>query len=270
MLTPDDLEALLESALARVGEPVDVNGARKALPAGKKPKREQVQAVLEKLVDDGRLHRWPGRATKFSAVSPQSFTREQVLQVLAAGPLPEAEIKKKLPASARSLVKAALAALVKERIVLKHPKLARRDPYGLHPPSAVAYLAPEVALMFKRLMKLGFKEADLQLALRRYTGAAVHDDVSADRSAEILAAMSGLNSQASRGALVYVAELRAALTNQFRDKESFDRAVLELAKEGKVQLQANPWPGRLSEGEKNALIPNGQGGFFDAIGIRLE
>jgi hypothetical protein len=37
-----------------------------------------------------------------------------------------------------------------------------------------------------------------------------------------------------------------------------------------VQLQSHAWPGRLSDSEKNALIPNGRGSFFDAIGLRLE
>jgi len=85
MLIPDDLEPLLESALARLGEPVDVKTARKVLPAGRKPKMEQVQAVLEKLVAGGRVHRWPD-GKKFSTVSPQAFAREQVLQALATAP----------------------------------------------------------------------------------------------------------------------------------------------------------------------------------------
>ena len=269
MLIPDDLEPLLESALARLGEPVDVKTARKVLPAGRKPKMEQVQAVLEKLVAGGRVHRWPD-GKKFSTVSPQAFAREQVLQALATAPLTETDIKKKVSASVRPLVKAAIAALEKERRVLKHPKLGTRQPYGLGPPDALAYLAPKVAAMFKPLMKLGFTEADLQGALRRYTDPVTPDVVAVDESVDIVAAMLRLNTQASRGALIYVSELRAALNDQFRDKESFDRAILKLAKDGKVQLQASAWPGRLSESDKNALIPNGQGGFFDAIGIRLE
>ena len=119
-------------------------------------------------------------------------------------------------------------------------------------------------------MKLEFKESELQLALRRYAGTGATENDAQDGAQEILAAMSRLNSQASRGALVYLADLRAALARQYRDKDAFDRAVLALAEEGKVQLQSHAWPGRLSDDEKNALIPNGRGGFFDAIGLRLE
>jgi hypothetical protein len=289
----DDLDALLEAALARAGEPLNVAAVLKALPAGKKPAKRAVQAQLADLVQKGRIHRWPGAAVKFSAVGPQSFARDQVLRALSSGPFTEVEIKQRVHKSAKPLVKAALAALIGERVVMKHPKLGRRVPFGLGPPDAADYLPAEIATAFKRLMKMGFTEADLHSALHRHVGgvqekimdaatetqSALHHHVGgvqgtrvpADNGAqEILTAMPRLNSQASRGALVYLADLRAALTQQFPDKESFDHAVLELAKQGKVQLQSHAWPGRLSDSDRNALVANGRGGFFDAIGLRLE
>ena len=56
------------------------------------------------------------------------------------------------------------------------------------------------------------------------------------------------------GSRLALAELRARLP--------------ALAKAGRIFRW--PGPGRLSEAEKRALIDNGRGGFFDAIGIRLE
>lgn len=154
---------------------------------------------------------------------------------------------------------------------MPHPKLGTKKPFGLDPPDAVDYLPAEIEAAFRKLTKMGFKEAELQRALRRYVGHPDADDgVLPEGGQAILAAMARLNSQLSRGALVYLTELRAALTQQFRDKDAFDRGVLELAKQGKVQLQSHAWPGRLSDQEKNALVPNGRGGFFDAIGLRLE
>jgi hypothetical protein len=271
MSAEDELDALLQAALARADEPLTVAAVLKALPAGRKPGKAEVQDRLGKLAQASRVHRWPGAAVKFSAVSPQSFAREQVLRVLAPGPLTEGEIRQQVPRSAKPLVKAALAALTDVQVVMKHPKLGKRQPFGLGPPDALDYLPAEIDTAFKRLMKLGFEEAELQSALRRYAGGVADADAPAgDGAQEILAAMPRLNTQASRGALVYVAQLRAALTHRFRDKESFDHAVLELARQGKVQLQSHAWPGRLSDSEKNALVPNGRGGYFDAIGLRLE
>ena len=267
----DDLDSFLETALIRADEPLNLAAVIKALPAGKKPKQEEVRARLHGLVDAGRIHRWPGKAEKFAALSAQSLAREQVLRALSRGPLTESEIKGKLPTSLKTLVKSALGALVAEKTVTKHPKLGTRQPFGVGPPAAADYLPAEIAKAFKQLMKLGFGEPELRAALRRYAGGVEEVVGPTDAGAqEILAAMPRLNHQASRGALVYVAELRAALTQRFPDKPSFDRAVLELAEQGKVQLQSHAWPGRLSEGDKQALIPNGHGGFFDAIGLRLE
>lgn len=268
-LSTDDLKAMLETAIVRATAPLSVTAATKALPAGKKPNKEQVQICLGKLVKDGRVHQWPSK--KFWGVNPESFVREQVLRALSSGPLTETAIKNKVPSSAKSLVKMALAALVKEGAVMPHPKLGTKKPFGLGRPDAVDYLHAEIEAAFGKLSKMGFKAAELQRALRRCVGHPDKDDgVLPEGGEAILAAMARLNSQLSRGALVYLAELRAALTQQFLDKDAFDRAVLELAKQGKVQLQSHAWPGRLSDQEKNALVPNGRGGFFDAIGLRLE
>ncbi len=268
-LPNEDLEAMLGAAISRANAPVTVPAAIKALPAGKKPKKEQVQTCLNKLVAAGLIHPWAG--SKYWSVNPEAFAREQVLQALTSGPLAETEIKNKVASCAKTLVKTVLAALVKEGTVIPHPKLGTKKPFGKGPPDAMDYLPAEIEAVFAKLTKLGFKKAELQRTLRRYVGDPYKDDgVRAEGNETILAAMARLNSQLNRGALVYLADLRAALTQQFRDKDSFDSAVLELAKQGRVQLQSHAWPGRLSDQEKDALVPNGRGGFFDAIGLRLE
>jgi hypothetical protein len=269
MVATDELDSLLEAALARAGEPLTADAARRALPAGRKPPKQEIQSRLRGLAQAKRIHRWPGRAEKFAAVSPQAFAREQVLRALDSGPLTEGEIKKLLSTSAKPLAKAALDALVAERMVLRHPKLGRRQPFGLHRPDPIDYLRPEIDALVRRLMKAGFEEEEVRFAVRRCMGVAEGEAPAAAEN-EILETMQRLNSQVSRGALVYLSKLRAALAKRFPDKESFDRAVLALEERGKVQLQSHAWPGRLSEEERRALVPNGRGGFFDAVGIRLE
>ncbi len=260
---------MLETAIDRADAPLTGAAAIKALPAGKKPKKEQAEACLSELIAAGRIHPWPGK--KLWKVDPELFARQEVLRALSVGPLTETEIKNKIPGSAKSLVKTALAVLVKKGTVMPHPRLRTRKPFGLGPPDAIDYLPAEIEAVFEKLRKLGFKADELQRALRRYAGGPDAEVGAGPPGREsILAAMARLNRQVSRGALVYLAELRAALTREFSDKDAFDRAILELAREGKVQLQSHAWPGRLSDQEKNALVPNGRGGFFDAIGLRLE
>ncbi|MGH8477420.1 MAG: hypothetical protein ACRER2_16930 [Methylococcales bacterium] len=268
-LSSEDLEAMLETAIRNADSPLGVPAAIKALPVGKKPKKEPVQAGIGKLVNEGRIYAWP--TNKFWRVDPASYAKEQVLEALSSGPLVEAGIKKKVPVCVNKLVKEALAALVKKGAVKAHPKLGKISPFGLDPPDVAYYLRMEIEAGFDRLRKLGFKSDELLRALRRHVGQAEPKCHGSPGDGEvILATMVLLNGQASRGALVYLKDLRAALSQRFEDKDSFDRAVLELAAQERVQLQSYAWPGRLSDAEKELLIPNGRGSYFDAIGIRLE
>ena len=82
--------------------------------------------------------------------------------------------------------------------------------------------------------------------------------------------MTSLKPAAAQGALVYIPDLRQALRSTFPDKESFDRAILELARLEKVQLQSHSLPAELTEDQRAAMIDNGRGSYFMAVGIRME
>jgi hypothetical protein len=270
MSSDQDLDELIETVLARAPEPLSRTAILKALPVGKKPSQKLLKASIDELVLARRIHAWAGKTAKYWRVEAQSFARAQILRALAGGPLLEAEIKQRAgTAVTLKTMKSALAALVTEQKVGKHAKANR---YGLGDPNASDYLRIEVTKVLQQLEKrMGFSASELRVALRRYADS-VGDDASSTNGGveEILAAMVRLNPQATHGALIYVAALRAALSRQFSDKDSFDRAVLGLAQAGKVQLQSHAWPSRLSDPEKHTLIPNDQDGFFDAIGLRLE
>ena len=83
-------------------------------------------------------------------------------------------------------------------------------------------------------------------------------------------AMTSLKPAAAQGALVYIPDLRQAMRDIFPDKESFDRAILELARLEKVQLQSHSLPTELTEEQRGAMIDNGRGSYFMAVGIRME
>jgi len=86
----------------------------------------------------------------------------------------------------------------------------------------------------------------------------------------IFKAMKNLKPAAAQGALVYIPDLRRALSEFFPDKESFDQAILNLAKLEKVQLQSHSLPAELTEEQRQAMIDNQRGSYFMAIGIRME
>lgn len=265
----DEVDALLENVLERAGEPLTAAAVRKALPAGRKPPVGELLRRLTALVASGRVHDWSGKSPKFSSVPARRYAVDQVLAILAQGPLTEAEIKSRVPAAAKPLVKSALAELVAAKRVWTHPKRAGKLRCALSPPDAIDYVPDEIAAVVKKLAKLGFSEAAVRVALRRYITA--EETKPPPQAAELIPqTMLRLNPQAAQGALVYLASLRAALADRFPDKATFDAAVMALAGQGKVQLQSHAWPGRLSAEERHRLIEDGRGGYFDAIGLRLE
>jgi hypothetical protein len=86
----------------------------------------------------------------------------------------------------------------------------------------------------------------------------------------VFKAMKSLKPSAAQGALVYLPDLRNALREVFPDKESFDRAILNLAENEKIQLQSHSLPSELSNENKAAMIDNNRGSYFMAVGIRME
>jgi hypothetical protein len=82
--------------------------------------------------------------------------------------------------------------------------------------------------------------------------------------------MTAIKPAAAQGALVYIPDLRKALQDTFPNKDSFDQAILNLAKLEKVQLQSHSLPAELTEEQRQAMIDNRRGSYFMAIGIRVE
>lgn len=105
------------------------------------------------------------------------------------------------------------------------------------------------------------------------------ESLTKSKSNPILSAIEQLNPQSKGGALVYIDQLRDKVKDQFKTKEEFDQALKNLEKSGDVQMQANAWPGRLTEEDKAKLVPGErldrtgskkEPVWFDAIGLRLE
>ena len=71
---------------------------------------------------------------------------------------------------------------------------------------------------------------------------------------------------AEDGALIDLADLRRAAG---LPKTTFDKAVLALARSGRIQIQSHSLPASLTAAEREELIPNGRGSYFLAAGIRL-
>lgn len=263
-----DLDALIRKALERAPEGLIASKIRSALPKAVRPSPDRLEQRLRALAKNGGVFVWPGRTPRFAAVDFEAFARERILEALrASGALTESELKRKLPSVIGTRAKEMLPRMVAEGSVLRHPPLNKRHRFALQPADPLVYLEAEMEGVLTRLAKLGFDERQRQDALRRY---ASRSAPAQEEGEEVLAAMQRLNPQASRGALVPLPALRAALHERFPDKTAFDQAVLRLAERGRVQLQSHAWPSSLSAEEKESMIDNGRGGFYEVIGVRLE
>lgn len=274
VIIPDsDLEELIRKALGSCDGAATPTAIQKLLPRALRPPPRRLTEKLQQLADEGRISRWPGKTANFGLDSVEDYTAKLILAALGGGAsLSDVELKKKLPTAAKSSMAVVLRNLVADGKVRAHPKLNRRTPYALGAPDALPYLAAEMAGVLKRLAKLGFSSSAATDAIKRYARGETAPSPSADADHEgaVRAAMERINPQASRGALVSIAQLRQTLSAEFRDKLAFDSAVLALARIQKVQLQTHAWPSSLSAEEREALIDNGRGGYFDAIGLRME
>jgi hypothetical protein len=249
-----ELETLILDVIASEGRAVTVTEIHRAMPKALRPAAKAMTSVVAALADAKRLFRI-GR--RFSA-QPDRSLHERIARLTSDGALTATEIAKQLRTPA-TRVREAIHELVASGELHAFPKQQRVIRYAAHPPSPTDLLRPELARLLDNAAKLGIGEDDAKRALRELLGSA------APASDPIVATIRELNPD---GALVYLPHLRTALASSYRDKTSFDRAVLGLLARGTIQLQSHPTPSLLGAAERDAMIEDGRGGYFSAIGLR--
>jgi AraC-like DNA-binding protein len=252
-ISPAELETLVLDVVTSEGRPVTVTEIHRSMPRALRPAAKAVSGVVGALADAKRLFRI-GR--RFSA-QPDRTLHERIVRLASDEALTAMELAKKLRAPA-GRVRDAIRELVEAGELHAYPKQQRVIRYGAHPPGAADLLRPELARLLTAAAKLGISESEAKRALRELLGGTPSAD-------PIVAAIRELESD---GALVYLPHLRTALASSFKDKPSFDRAVLGLLARGTVQLQSHPTPSLLGAAERDAMIEDGRGGYFSAIGLR--
>jgi hypothetical protein len=235
---------------------------RRALPSSYRPLEKQWPKVLARLVSEGRLHRWPvGRGGRYAIVPYDEFARERVRAALANGPRTKAELEKSsgvMPSALGPL----LAKMKAAGELYAHPQ--RR--YGSRPAEDLEYvLLADIEKLIRSHVRRGVAAEVVRAAIARWAGSGA---VAAPSDSAILDAMQELNPQVAQGDSVYLPHLRVALKDRFPDKLSFDRAVLALAEQRRVQLQSHPVPSQLKPAERESMIDNGSGSFYMVIGLR--
>lgn len=249
-LSPAELETLVLDVVAAEGRAVTVTDIHRAMPKALRPAAKAVTSAVAAMVKGRRLFRVGRRV----AAQPDRSLHERVVAGLREEALTASELAKKLRTST-ARVREVIRELVESGELHAHPK----HRYGAQPPTPVDLLRPRLAKLLAGAKKLGLDEASAKNALRTLLGG------QAPSSDAIVDAIREMEPQ---GALVYLPHLRTALGSSYQDKLSFDRAVLGLLSRGAVQLQSHPTPSLLGAAERDAMIEDGRGGYFSAIGLR--
>ncbi len=254
-MTPAELEALVLDVLATEGRAVTVTEIHRAMPKALRPAAKVLTGIVAALADEKRVFRI-GR--RYSA-QPDRSLHERIVRITEDNARTAAEIAKQTRTSA-TRVREAIRELVESGELHAYPKQQRVIRYGAHAPTAADLLRPELARLLASAKKLGIDEDAARRALRELLGGGT-----AATTDPILAAIRDLEAD---GALVYLPHLRTAVAASYQDKPSFDRAVLGLLARGTIQLQSHPTPSLLGAAERDAMIEDGRGGYYSAVGLR--
>lgn len=252
-VSPSELRSMIVELVSRSDERLALRKIRSGLPRAYRPADEELRKHLDALVRAGTLHEWPRRRYGSRSVD------DVVTSAIISDALGVAEITK-ATGIPRTTVSRVLTRLVRSGAVHEHPKEGRQRRYSMRPPSVRELVEPKLLELVAKLEKDGIRRSDAMSAI-----AAIAAPTSRGND-PLLQAISDLDPK--RGALVYIPHLRTAVADQYTDKNSFDRAMLVLFAQRKVEMQSHPTPAALSAREKELMIEDGRGSYYSAVALR--
>jgi hypothetical protein len=255
--------AELDSLIVKAATPTALPASRllKALPQPYRPPEKQWRKTLERLVSEGRLCRWPVRKGLYATTPYEEFAKERVRAALAHGPLGKAALEKSSGVNRTALDRLLPSMKAAGELHVHH---GRR--YGSRPAEDLDYvLGSELDKLARSHVARGLAAEAVRAAIARWAGPGAP---ATSGEAAVLDAMRQLNPRVEQGDLVYLPHLRTALKDRFPDKVPFDRVVLSLAEQRRVQLQSHPVPSQIKPAERESMIEDGSGSFYMVIGLR--
>jgi hypothetical protein len=302
-----DVLKIVVKALAQSGEPLNAEAIWKQIPKSLRPRKKAAFfELLERKAGDGSLWKlapFRGKAERYSHQPLEQYAKQVVLAEMGDKPITENTLKKKISKRLGSPTDHELQAML-DRLVadgsLSRIEIRKKAQYFSRRTNLNVFFASAFKAFKKKVDELADKIAESGIprdaALRSVgemlgdwlqpaelspapngatprvpaAGAeqlpfiAPRDDGSVDD--RILDAIAELCA-ATRSPLVSAARLRRSLELHFADKAAFDRAVLNLSRQGKIALHHHDYPYSLSADEREALVTDGQK-FFSEIALR--
>jgi hypothetical protein len=264
-VTLDDksLDEALVSLVSRHRDGLEIDRVRATLPQPYRASKKRIEERLKRLERDGRIHRFK------RVVLPEPFAsraRARLLEVLRS-PKTGKQIEAALPKTLkpRGWRKVVIEPALAERILFEHPdpKGKKSVRYAQEPAEPRQYLSAIERVLgatVKRLARSGVDRDALLAALSDTAIRAPRRDPHA-----LLDAVLEIRPDARSHVLVSVRDLRRHLG---WPKQDFDRAVLALARDGRITLHHHDHPTGLSPSEREDLVKDDRGNFY--VGLVLE
>jgi hypothetical protein len=287
-----DATALLRAAALQVVRQSDrPNTARELLAllgVSFKVKEPELTEALNEHVVSSAVHTIPAATAKgkprYWHRNATEFARLEFLKVLEAkGPQSQAKLRKAVNGFSESQFQQIVNGALEARILWRHPPLGKSklELIGKAPPSPDRYLrdvGTQLAKIIAQLQAANVPREELRRSVVQLVEAAgieftagrdFNRDGKALRAAptvDLIGLMRCLEPGADRGALVGARELRRAAQ---LDKQSFDDAVVELARQGRLSLHRHDYAASLSQTERDELVADGAGTYYVGMALRF-
>ena len=162
-----DLASAIHQVLAASPEPLTVSKLRAQLPSALRRSPEELTEVLRRQVAAGALHQYPpyrSSQDRFWDRPMPVHIAALLREVLAEGPLPWSQLRRRLPVYALAQAETVLQDQLAQGRLHRHPRGEGRggDRFGLQPPDPKEYLKQELSAVFHRLEQIGFSQGQVR------------------------------------------------------------------------------------------------------------
>lgn len=276
-----DLLEVLVRALSRSSEPKTVQDLREGLTGPFRRPETELARLLRNLAATRQVHKWPAKARnksrkpRYWAHEAEHYVHQQIQEVLGDKPLTVTQLKQALTnrlfgVSATSRDRFIRSAR-KAEWLYEHPRLGRGGKkLSVSPPAPKPYLEKmlkEFGIACSKLAQAGVSKTEVLQAACELLGVrarVAREPSTGDLGQKILDAMRIVEPRArpGGGAVVSLKQVRQYLE---MEKDTFDDAVIELAKQDRIRLYEHSFPGRLGPEERAYLVDHKGRSYVGAI-----
>jgi len=284
--SPEAREHLL-TVIRSSAEPLPATALARHLVAPFRIAAKQLGPVLDECVAAGKLFVLPPKTAKgrprYWNRHPLEFGRLAILKAVEAkGPQTEAQLAKAAGGLSADQFQQVFQEALAARELWRQPPLGKTKKvlFALTVPQPEIYLRDvgnQLATVVSQLLSANVSQLVLRRALVQVMEAsgvpfslvAGSTDESpppaVSRTVDLIALMRRIEPGADRGALVGARDLRRAARY---DKVEFDRAVLELSRQGRLSLHRHDYAASLSPAERDELVTDGDGTYYVGMALR--